>query len=83
MCPAHLEDLARSIAERRNDQYSLGAFESSKLLGVANYIACKEPGCAEVAAVVAHSEHLRGLGTALLRRLGEIAKENGLHKSRR
>ena len=79
MCPAHLEDLARSIAERRNDQYSLGAFESGKLLGVANYIACEEPGCAEVAAVVAHSEHLREVGTALLRRLGEIAKRNGLH----
>ena len=29
--------------------------------------------------VVAHNEHLRGVGTALLRRLGEIAKENGLH----
>jgi len=33
----------------------------------------------EVSVVVAHAEHLRGVGTALLRRLGEIARENGLH----
>ena len=29
--------------------------------------------------VVAHDEHLRGVGTALLRRLGDIARTNGLH----
>lgn len=37
------------------------------------------PGYAEVAVVVAHNEHLRGVGTASLRRLGEIARENGVH----
>jgi L-amino acid N-acyltransferase YncA len=79
MHPAQLEDWARSIAERRSDQYSLGAFSSGKLLGVANYVACREPGYAEVAVVVAHAEHLRGVGTALLRRLGVIASGNGLH----
>ena len=79
MHPAHLEDWARSIAERRDDQYSLGAFGAGRLLGVASYVACREPGCAEVAVVVAHAEHLRGVGTALLRRLGEIARKNGVH----
>ena len=79
MCPGHLEDWARSLARPRNGQYSLGAFSSGKLLGVANYVACQQPGYAEVAVVVAHAEHLRGVGTALLRRLGEIARENGLH----
>ena len=79
MHPAHLEDWARSIAEPRSGQYSLGAFGSGNLLGVANYIACRDPGYAEVAVVVAHTEHLRGVGTALLRRLGELAKLNGLH----
>ncbi|MET0993943.1 MAG: hypothetical protein ABWY20_07615 [Mycobacterium sp.] len=37
------------------------------------------PGYAEVAVVVAHNEHLRGVRTASLRRLGEIARENGVH----
>ena len=80
MHPAQLQRYARSITERSNDQYCLGAFDSEKLLGVANYVACNTPGEAEVAEVVAHNEHLRGVGTALLRRLGEIAKENGLHR---
>lgn len=79
MHPAGLDDWARSIAEPRTDQYSLGAFSAGKLLGVANYVACRKPGDAEVAVVVAHAEHLRGVGTALLRRLGQIAKANGMH----
>ena len=78
--PAGLEQRARSIAEPRSDQYALGAFGAGKLLGVANYVVCQEPGQAEVAAVVAHAEHLRGVGTALLRRLGQIAREHGLHQ---
>src|SRR6186997_3365164 len=49
MHPAHLEDWARSIAEPRSDQYSLGAYSAGKLLGVANYVACREPGYAEMA----------------------------------
>ena len=32
-----------------------------------------------MAVVVAHNEHLRGVGTALLRQLAEIATKNGLH----
>jgi L-amino acid N-acyltransferase YncA len=80
MRPARLEERARSIAEPRSDQASLGAFSSGKLLGVANYVACREPGDAEVAVVVAHAQHLRGVGTALLRRLGQIARENGVHR---
>jgi RimJ/RimL family protein N-acetyltransferase len=80
MHPAGLDDWARSIAEPRSDQCSLGAFGAGRLLGVANYVWCSEPGDAEVAVVVAHTEHLRGVGTALLRRLGQIAKANGLHR---
>lgn len=78
MHPAHLEKLARSLSTPTNDQCSVGAFSSGRLLGVANYVVCQQPGSAEVSVVVAHAEHLRGVGTALLRRLGEIARENGL-----
>ena len=72
MHPAYLEVLG--------DQYSLGAYSAGKLLGVANYVALEgRPGYAEVAVVVAHAEHLRGVGTALLRRLGEVARTDGLN----
>ena len=77
--PAHLHAWARSITEGGDNRYALGAFDSDRLVGVANYVACTDPGFAEVAVVVAHSEHLRGVGTALLRRLGEIARRNGIH----
>jgi RimJ/RimL family protein N-acetyltransferase len=80
MHPAGLDGWARSITEPRDGQHSLGAFSTGKLLGVANFVACAEPGEAEVAVVVAHAEHLRGVGTALLRRLGQIAKTNGIHR---
>ncbi|MGO4443381.1 N-acetyltransferase family protein [Mycobacterium sp. 2YAF39] len=77
--PAHLQARARSLTKHSEEQYALGAFAFEKLLGVANYVACQTPGDAEVAIVVAHDEHLRGVGTALLRRLGEIAKSNDIH----
>ncbi len=49
MCPADLQARARSITEYNDDQYSLGAFDSGdsgKLLGVAHFIASKDPGYA-------------------------------------
>jgi hypothetical protein len=39
-----------------------------------------DAGCAEVAIVVAHREHMRGVGTVLLGRLGHIACDNGLDR---
>lgn len=78
--PAHLQTRARSLTDHANGQYAVGAFSSDKLLGVANYVACATSGEAEMAVVVAHAEHLRGVGTALLRRLGQIAKSNGIHR---
>jgi RimJ/RimL family protein N-acetyltransferase len=77
--PAYLQAWARSLTECSSEQYALGAFDSEMLIGVANYVTCQRPGYAEVAVVVAHEEHLRGVGTALLRQLGLAAKQNGLH----
>jgi RimJ/RimL family protein N-acetyltransferase len=77
--PSNLKAWARSLTERSSDQYALGAFDSGTLVGVASYFTCPPPGHAEVAVVVAHNEHLRGIGTALLRQLGLVAKQNGLH----
>ena len=78
--PAYLEGWARSLAERSDKQFALGAFESGRLIGVASYFMCDEPGCAEVAIVVAHQDHMRGVGTVLLGRLGQIARDNGLDR---
>jgi RimJ/RimL family protein N-acetyltransferase len=78
--PAYLKSWARSLADRSNRQFALGAFESGRLIGVASYFMCNDPGCAEVAIVVAHQEHMRGVGTVLLGRLGHIARDNGLDR---
>ena len=79
MRPVDLTTSARLLTEHSDSQYALGAFDSGKLLGVAHYVAYGTAGDAEVAVVVAHDQHLRGVGTALLGRLGQIAKRNGLH----
>ena len=60
--PAHLQTSARSLTEPSDTQYALGAFGSGGLLGVASYyVETATTGRAEVAVVVAHSEHLRGV----------------------
>jgi GNAT superfamily N-acetyltransferase len=78
--PAHLNAWARTLTDHSNGQYAVGAFASDNLLGVANYVVCQAACDAEVAVVVAHDQHLRGIGTVLLHRLGEIAKTNGIRR---
>jgi L-amino acid N-acyltransferase YncA len=58
---------------------ALGAFEAGEMIGVANYAPTNQPGYAEVAVVVAHGQHERGVGTALLRTLGGLARNAGQH----
>jgi hypothetical protein len=41
-------------------------------------VTVSDPGVAEVAVAVGHDDHLRGVVTALLRRLGEIVRGNGI-----
>jgi RimJ/RimL family protein N-acetyltransferase len=53
--------------------------EDDTLIGLANYVATPEPGCAEVSVVVAHQQHGRGVGTALLKIVAQTAHANGFH----
>jgi RimJ/RimL family protein N-acetyltransferase len=76
--PPYLKTCARKLTERSDKDYALGAFESGELIGVANYVVSHEDETAEVALVVAHNDHLRGAGTALLRRLSHIARSNAI-----
>jgi L-amino acid N-acyltransferase YncA len=78
MHPAYLKAVADKLTECDGEGYALGAFESGMLIGVASYTVCDRPATAEVAVVVAHNDHLRGVGTALLRRLAQIASANGI-----
>ena len=77
MHPVYLKSLADKLTDNGRN-YALGAFESGTLIGVANYAMCGKPATADVAVVVAHEDHLRGVGTALLGRLAQIARDNGI-----
>lgn len=78
MHPAFLKKLADKLTDADGENYALGAFESGTLIGVANYAMCGKPATADVAVVVAHEDHLRGVGTVLLRRLAQVARDNGV-----
>nr|WP_234712945.1 GNAT family N-acetyltransferase [Mycolicibacterium komanii] len=70
---------ARMLTDRCDTQCAIGCFESDRLIGVANYVVSNTSNEAEMAIAVAHGHHMRGVGTLLLRRLGVIAKDSGLH----
>ncbi|UMB70882.1 GNAT family N-acetyltransferase [Mycobacterium paraterrae] len=76
--PGFLPELADQLTDSGGQNYALGAFEADELVGVANYAMCGKPATADVAAVVAHGDHSRGVGTALLRRLVHVARVNGV-----
>ena len=78
MRPACLDEWARSLATPNDDQYVLGVFEDDSLIATANYVMTSQPGYAEVSVVVAHLQHERGVGTALLRALGLAAHRKGI-----
>jgi GNAT superfamily N-acetyltransferase len=80
MHPVYLKNLADKLTDGNSDHCALGAFESGTLIGVADYAMCGKPATAEVDVVVAHKEHLRGVGTVLLERLAQIARDNGIQR---
>ncbi|OBC00361.1 acetyltransferase [Mycobacterium sp. 852013-50091_SCH5140682] len=77
--PAYIGEWALSLTAPAAGMVALGAFEAGELIGVANYAQMDQPGYAEVAVVVAHDQHERGVGTALLRALGHLARNAGQH----
>ena len=78
--PAGVGEWALSLTAPAGGIVAVGAFEADELIGLANYAKCAQrPGYAEIAAVVAHDQHARGVGTALLRELGHIARSAGQH----
>lgn len=78
--PTYIAEWALSLTKPAEGIVALGAFESGELIGVANYAELTRPGACEVAVVVAHEQHERGVGTALLKTLGHIAREAGQHR---
>lgn len=78
--PTYVGEWALSLTAPTTGVMALGAFETGELIGVANYSELSESGCAEIAVIVAHEQHERGVGTALLRALGRIARSAGQHR---
>jgi RimJ/RimL family protein N-acetyltransferase len=60
--------------------FVLGAFDGARLVGVAQFDRTDEGPSAEVAIEVAKDWQHDGLGTALLNRLSELARDRGVHE---
>lgn len=78
--PGFVGEWALSLTAPADGVVALGVFEDGELIGVANYAELPQPGEAEIAVVVAHDQHERGVGTLLLRALGHIAHRAGVHR---
>lgn len=76
-----LDKLVGKMTEPTPGQFALGAFDAERLIGVANYSVVRDdPKVAEVAIAVAHEDHSRGVGTALLKHLARIACAHGVRR---
>ena len=75
--PCGMAEWAQSLTKPAPGLVALGAFDHGELVGVANYVPTNEPGQAEIAVLVAHDQHDRGVGTALLDELVRIARRRG------
>ncbi len=79
--PVGLREVVGALTGQADGVCAVGAFDSGRLLGVAHYtVGAADPETAEVAVLVAHEDHSRGVGTALLNRLTEIARSHGVRR---
>ena len=79
--PAPLQELVGNLTEQAGGLCALGAFDADRLIGVAHYVLVQDdPKAAEFAIVVAHEDHSLGVGTALLKQLGRVARARGIER---
>jgi GNAT superfamily N-acetyltransferase len=78
--PGHLDELVSKLIEPTVGEYALGAFDGDRLIGIANYAISADPTVADIAIVVAHEDHSHGVGTTLLKRLAQIARDQGIRR---
>lgn len=78
--PTFIGEWALSLTAPAPGIVAVGAFECDELIGVSNYAELPQPGNAEIAVVVAHEQHDRGVGTLLLEAVGRIAHDAGVHR---
>lgn len=76
--PVGLKQLAADLTAVGTGRAAIGAFDADHLIGVANYVVCDDPDVAEMAILVAHDEHVHGVGTALLKHLAYVARADGI-----
>lgn len=76
--PPYVARWATSLTQPDSEVVALGAYDHGELVGVANYTPTTTQRQAEIAIVVAHYQHDRGVGTALLGELIRIARLNGI-----
>lgn len=78
--PRSFDKLARLIALDDPAHCAVGAFSDGRLVGVANFVAIGDNGDAEIALVVDAARQHHGIGTELLRRLADFARDRGVQR---
>lgn len=76
--PKNLQAIASDLSRNDAEHTAIGAFIGERLVGVANYVRSGASTVAEIAMIVAHDVQQHGIGTLLLDRLSERARENGV-----